>query len=60
MQNLHLLEFLAEACRCYMHHFECFGSAGGTGYDEVCFLVHGCWDSRDVSAVGMCDFVKEP
>ena len=32
---------------------------GGTGCDEVCVPVHGCWDSRDVSVAGVFDCVKE-
>ena len=32
---------------------------GGTGCNEVRFLVLGGWDSRDVSMAGVCDFVKE-
>ena len=31
----------------------------GTGCGEVCFPVHGCWDSRDVGVVGVFDCVKE-
>ena len=31
---------------------------GGTGCNEVCFLVHGCWDSRDVGVVGVFACVK--
>ena len=36
--------------------FSMLGGPGGTGCDEVCFPVHGGWDSRDVS---MFDCVKE-
>ena len=35
------------------------GSPSGTGCDEVRFHVHGCWDSRDVSVLGVFDCVKE-
>ena len=35
------------------------GGPGGTGCDEICFLVHGGWDSRDVSVVVLFDCVKE-
>ena len=36
-----------------------YGGPGGTGFDEVRFPVHACWDSRDVSVAGLCDCVKE-
>ena len=45
VQNLHLLEVLAEAFCCYMHHFQCFG--------EARFPVHVGWDSGAVSVAGM-------
>ena len=32
---------------------------GSTDCDGVHFLVHGGWDSRDVSVVGMCDCIRE-
>ena len=35
------------------------GGPGGTGCDEVRFLVHGVWDTRDVSVAGVCGWVKE-
>jgi hypothetical protein len=35
------------------------GTTVRTGCYGVSFLVHGCWDSRDVTVVGMCDCVKE-
>ena len=39
--------------------FSVLGSPGGTDCGEVRFLVHGGWDSRDVSVVGVFDCVKE-
>ena len=39
--------------------FSMLGGPSGTGYYEVRFPVHGDWGSRDVSAAGMCDCVKE-
>ena len=33
--------------------------AGVTGCDEVRFPIHSCWDSRDISMVGVIDCVKE-
>ena len=53
MQNLHLLEFLTEAFRCHVHHYQCLAG------DEVHYPVHGGYDSRDVSVVIACDCVKE-
>ena len=34
--------------------FSMLGGPDGTGSDEVRFPVHGGWDSRDVSMVGVC------
>ena len=39
--------------------FSMHDGPSGTGCDEVYFLVHGGWDSRDVSVVGVLDCVKE-
>ena len=39
--------------------FSMLAGPGGTGCDEVRFPVHGGWDSRDVSVVGLFDCVKE-
>ena len=39
--------------------FSMLGIAGGTDCEEGSFLVHGGWDSRDISVAGMCDCVKE-
>ena len=39
--------------------FSMLGGPSDTGYNEVHFLVHGGWDSRDVSVTSMCDYVKE-
>ena len=36
-----------------------FGCPGGTGCNEVRFPVHGDWDNRDISVVGVFDRVKE-
>ena len=35
------------------------GGDDGTICDEVSFLVHSVWGSRDVSVAGMCDCVKK-
>ena len=35
------------------------GCPSGSSFDEARFLVHGGWDSRDVSVTGMYDCVKE-
>ena len=35
------------------------GGPGGTGWDGIRFPVHGGWESRDVSVVGMCNCIKE-
>ena len=55
MQNLHLLEYSAKACV----PLSMVGGSGGTGCDEVCFPVHGGWDSRDVIVAAVFDCVKE-
>ena len=34
------------------------GCPGGTDCDGVRFLVHGGWDSRDVSMADVCDMSK--
>ena len=39
--------------------FSMLGRPGGTGCNEVYFLVHDGWGSRDVSVAGMYDCVKE-
>ena len=57
MHSLHYartfsFEVLAEAFRCHMDHYQWLG-------DEVCFPVHGGWDSRVVSVVGVFDCVKK-
>jgi hypothetical protein len=31
--------------------FSMLGGPGGTGCDEVYFIVHGGWDSRDVGVI---------
>ena len=35
------------------------GDHSGTDCDEVCFPVHGGWDSRDVIVADVCDCVQE-
>ena len=52
MQNLHVLEFLAEAFRYHVHHFQYLAV-------PVRFPDHGGWDSRDVSVATVCDCFKE-
>ena len=39
--------------------FTMLDSPGGTGDNEVTFPVHGCWDRRNVSVVGVFDCVTE-
>ena len=39
--------------------FSMLGGPGGTGCDGVRFPVRGGSDRRDVSVVGVCDYVKE-
>ena len=39
--------------------FSMHGDPAGTGCDEVCFPLHGGWDSRDVSEADVCDRVNE-
>ena len=39
--------------------FSMLDGPGGTGSDEVRVPVHGCWDRRDVSVVGVFYCVKE-
>ena len=39
--------------------FSMLGHPSGTGCNGVRFPVHGGWDSRDVSVVGVCNFIKE-
>ena len=39
--------------------FSMLDGPGGTGCYEVCFPIHGSWDSRDVRLTGLCDFVEE-
>ena len=34
--------------------FSMLDGPGGTGCDNVCFPVHGCWDCRDVGVFN-CD-----
>ena len=58
MQNFHLLEYSAEAFQCHVHHFQCL-TVPVELTDEVCFPVHGGWDSRAVSVTGMCERVYE-
>ena len=60
MQNRHLLEFLAEAFWCHVHHFHCLAvlvkltvmKFGEIDSNEVCLSVHSGWDSRDVGVAG--------
>ena len=39
--------------------FSMLDGPGGSGCNEVHFLLHGGWGSRDVSVAGVCDCVKE-
>ena len=39
--------------------FSMLGSSSGTGCIEVCFPVHSSWDSKDISVVGVSDYVEE-
>jgi hypothetical protein len=59
MQNFHLVQFLAEAFSVPCAPFSMLCGSGGTGRDGVSFPVHGGWDSREVSVVGLWDCVKE-
>ena len=60
MQNLHILEFLEEAFRYHVHHYQCLAVTVKLAVREFFFfLVHGGCDSRGVSVAGLCDCVKE-
>ena len=39
--------------------FSVLDNPSGTDCDEVHFQVHGGWDNRDISVVGVFDYVKE-
>ena len=59
MQNLHLLEYTAEAFWCNVHHINAWQSRYNSGCDGVRFPLHIGWNSRDVSMASMHDYVKE-
>ena len=59
MQNLYLNEFFSRSFLVTCAPFSMLGGAGGIDCEEVRFLVHGGWGSRNVSVVGMYDCVKE-
>ena len=51
MQNLHSLEFLAEAFHCNV-----LGDPSRTDCGGVYFLVHRGWNVRDIRMVDVCEF----
>ena len=57
MQNLHLLEFLAEAFQCHVHHFQCLVVSVELAAMKFVFqfMVVGI---EDVNVTGMCDCDK--
>ena len=60
MQNLHLIEFLAEAFQFHVHHFQCLTVLVEPAVMKFVFRSIAdsyVSDSRDVSE--MCDCVKE-
>ena len=57
MQNLHLHEFLAEAIRCQVHHYQCLAVPVEPAV-MVNFPVHSGWNNRAVGIAGVCDCVK--
>ena len=59
MQNLHLLEFLAEVFRCLVHHFQCLAVLVELDVMKFLFAAHGGWNSKDVSVAGVYDCDKE-
>jgi hypothetical protein len=59
MQNVYSLEFLAGAFRCHVHHHQCFVVLLELAVMKFIFSIHGCWDSRDISVVGVFDYIKE-
>ena len=52
MQNLHLIELLAEAFRAMCTIINAW-QLDGTGCDGVRFPVHSGWNNRDINMAGM-------
>ena len=59
MRTLHLLELLAEAFGCHMHHCQCLAVPVELAANGFFLPVHSSWRSRDFSMADVCDCVIE-